>query len=118
VVRPLALRRVLQPQHAETLYFGEERGSVIDDSGWCEGYEDGIQAGAAVAFGLMGMAEAIRVRPRYRWKLVYWFKERGGTHSVSWYPSEDAAHDAASKFVFRGQFEIVKEEVERCGYDY
>ena len=71
-------------------------------------------AGAAVALGLIGMAEAIRARPRYTWKLVMWFKKVGGSHTVSWYATEEAEHDAASQMAITGPFQITKEEVERC----
>ncbi len=58
-------------------------------------------SGAAVAFGLMGMAEAIRTRPRYTWKLVVWFCGSKNS-SLSWHDSEAEAEASASRQIAMG----------------
>ena len=55
--------------------------------------ELGIQQGAAIAFGLMGMAEAIRRRPTHTWRLKMTYV---GMSSTGWHCSEgDAWRHAA-----------------------
>ncbi len=96
-------------------------GCECDDHGqWTpEVREATFRAGAAVAFGLMGMAEAIRTRPRYTWKLIVPFG-KGGNHSVSWYGSEADATEAGERMLGKGigslddPYRIRKEEIERC----
>ncbi len=58
-------------------------------------YALGYESGAAVAFGLVAMAEAIRRRPTYSWKVVV---SDGRMAHHSWEPSQAKAMKAAKRY--------------------